>query len=323
MGNQLSQAFPPTAKLDEKTVPDQAGKIFIVTGASSGVGKELAQILYSHNAKVYAAARSPEKVEKAISSIKSAFPTSKGELVFLKLDLDDLTTIKASAEEFLAKEDTLDVLWNNAGVMIPPQGSKTKQGYELQLGTNCVAPFLFTKFLTPTLIKTAKLKPPGTVRVVWVSSSVAETLSPKGGIDMANLDYKKNQLAWRKYAVSKAGNLYHAKEFARRFGGEGVISTAVNPGNLNTELQRHTAGWLKLALKTALHTPIHGAYTELFAGLSPDVTPDNNGAWIVPWGRFSPLRKDLDAGSKTEEEKGTGIAKQFWEWSEEQVKSYL
>lgn len=58
-----------------------------------------------------------------------------------------------------------------------------------------------------------------------------------------------------------------------------MLCEAVNPGNLNTELQRHTAGWLKLALKTALHTPIHGAYTELFAGLSPDVTPDNNGAW--------------------------------------------
>lgn len=109
--------------------------------------------------------------------------------------------------------------------MIPPQGSKTKQGYELQLGTNCVAPFLFTKLLTPTLIKTAKLKPPGTVRVVWVSSSAAEGFSPKGGVDMTNLDYKKDQAAWHKYGVSKAGNLYHAKEYARRFGGEGVIST--------------------------------------------------------------------------------------------------
>jgi retinol dehydrogenase 12 len=88
--------------------------------------------------------------------------------VFLRLDLDDLTTIKKSAEEFLAKETRLDVLWNNAGVMIPPQGSKTKQGYELQLGTNNVAPFLFTKFLTPLLVETAKSATKGSVRVLWV-----------------------------------------------------------------------------------------------------------------------------------------------------------
>jgi retinol dehydrogenase-12 len=73
--------------------------------------------------------------------------------------------------------------------MVPPQGSKTKQGYELQLGTNDVAPFLFTKLLTPTLVKTAKESSPGSVRVVWVSSSVAEGASPKGGLDLGNLDY--------------------------------------------------------------------------------------------------------------------------------------
>jgi retinol dehydrogenase-12 len=199
--------------------------VFIVTGSNTGVGKELAQILYSHGAKVYIAARSEEKANAAIASIKSSFPASKGELIFLKLDLGDLSTIKASAEEFLSKEDTLDVLWNNAGVMIPPQGSKTTQGYELQLGTNCVGPFLFTKLLTPILLKTAKLKPPGSVRIVWTSSSVAETFSPKGGIDMANLDYKNDQAAWHKYGVSKAGNIYHAKEYARRYGGDGIIST--------------------------------------------------------------------------------------------------
>ena len=66
--------------------------------------------------------------------MKTNFPDSKGELVFLHLDLDDLSTIKKSAEEFLSKEQKLDVLWNNAGVMVPPQGSKTKQGYEMQLG---------------------------------------------------------------------------------------------------------------------------------------------------------------------------------------------
>ncbi|KAL2060797.1 hypothetical protein VTL71DRAFT_8849 [Oculimacula yallundae] len=323
MGNTISQMFPPTAQFTEANIPDQTGKVFIVTGSSSGVGKELAQILYSHNAKVYVAARSSEKASKAIESIKTTFPNSKGALEYLHLDLDDLSTIKASADEFLSKEQRLDVLWNNAGVMIPPQGSKTKQGYELQLGTNCVAPFLFTKLLTPILKNSAKVNPPGSTRVVWVSSSAAEGFSPKDGINLANLDYKKDQAPWHKYGVSKAGNLYHGKEFAKRYGDDGIISVALNPGNLKSDLQRHIAGWQNAILSRMLYTPIHGAYTELFAGLSPDINSERNGAWIIPWGRFGVLRADLVAGSKSEEEGGTGIAKKFWEWSEDQVKSYL
>ncbi|KAG0653118.1 Short-chain dehydrogenase reductase [Hyphodiscus hymeniophilus] len=323
MGNQWSQLYPPAAQLTEKNLPDQAGKVFIVTGSSTGVGKELAQILYSHNAKVYIAARSQEKATRAIESIKTANPKSSGDLVFLHLDLDDLTTIKKSAEEFLNKEKKLDVLWNNAGVMIPPQGSKTKQGYELQLGTNNVAPFLFTKLLTPILAATAKASGTGAVRVVWVSSSAAESFAPTNGVDMGNLDYKNDKSAWHKYGVSKGGNVLHGLEYAKRHGGDGIVSVSLNPGNLKTDLQRHVPGWQLMMFNLLLYTPIHGAYTELFAGLSPEVTPDKNGAWIVPWGRFMPVRKDLVASSKTKAEGGTGTAADFWEWTEEQVKPYL
>jgi retinol dehydrogenase-12 len=258
MGNTISQVFPPEAKFTEKNLPDQTGKVclplsqlrsnvsynsyqqvFIVTGSSSGVGKELAQILYSHNAKVYFAARSAEKTAATIESVKTAFPNSNGQAIYLHLDLDDLTTIKASASEFLSKEDKLNVLWNNAGVMVPPQGSKTKQGYELQLGTNNVAPFLFTKLLTPILIKTAKSEPPGTVRVVWTSSSAAEVISPKNGVDMNNLNYEVDKSAWHKYGVSKAGNVFHSKEFAKRYAGDGLISVVCSlapPHNLRLVL---------------------------------------------------------------------------------------
>lgn len=194
-----------------------------MTGASSGVGQELAQILYSKNAKVYLAARSSEKASKAISAINSAVPQSNGALVFLHLDLDDLTTIKSSANEFLSKEERLDVLFNNAGVMRPPLGSKTKQGYELQIGTNNIATFLFTKFVTPLLIKTAKMSTTGSVRVVWVSSSAAEILAPKGGVDMSLLD-GSGKSSSQYYGLSKAGNIFHNKEFATAFGQEGILS---------------------------------------------------------------------------------------------------
>lgn len=157
--------------------------------------------------------------------LKSSHPNSKGELEYLKLDLGDLTTIKGSAEEFLKKEKRLDVLFNNAGVMVPPQGSVTKQGYELQIGTNNVAPFLFTKFLTPLLVETAKTAEKGSVRVVWVSSSAAERSSPQGGVEMDNLRYEREDKGpWHKYGVSKAGNILHSSEYAKRFGGEGILS---------------------------------------------------------------------------------------------------
>lgn len=195
-----------------------------MTGGASGIGLELVKILYAHNAKVYIAARSEQKASKAISTIEASFPKSKGELVFHHLDLNDLTLVKQSAESFLAQESRLDVLWNNAGVMTPPQGSKTKQNYEAQLGTNCLGPFLFTKLLTPLLVESAKSAPRGGVRVVWLASSAAEVMSPKGGVDLANLDYKKDQSAWQKYGVSKAGNVLYSKEFAKRYRGDNVLS---------------------------------------------------------------------------------------------------
>ena len=198
-------------------------KVFIVTGASGGLGAHLANILYQHNGKVYVAARSEVKASKTMNEIKARHPSSTGELVFLHLDLNDLTTIKKSAQEFLGKESRLDVLWNNAGVMVPPQGSKTVQGYELQIGTNNLAPFLFTKFLTPILIKTARTSPKNSTRVIWVASSAAE-VAPNPPIDFSNIDYKKEEGIWTKYMRSKAGNVLHSAEFARRFKESQVLS---------------------------------------------------------------------------------------------------
>jgi NAD(P)-dependent dehydrogenase (short-subunit alcohol dehydrogenase family) len=170
-------------------------------------------MLYAKDAKVYIAARSEAKAQKTIDEIKALHPTSAGELAFLKLDLSDLTTVKPSAMEFLAKESRLDVLWNNAGVMVPPQGSKTVQGYELQIGTNNLAPFLFTQLLQPVLLATARI---GEARVVWVSSSAGNIGAPKPAIDFNNMDYKREEGIWDKYGRSKAGNILHCVEFARR-----------------------------------------------------------------------------------------------------------
>ncbi|KAL1989082.1 hypothetical protein VTN96DRAFT_5845 [Rasamsonia emersonii] len=277
-----------------------SSQVYIVTGSNTGVGKELARMLYSKNAKVYIAARSEDKANKAIEEIKKSTPASTGALVFLRLDLSDLTTIKASAESFLSSERKLHVLFNNAGVMTPSQGvSKTAQGYELHLGVNNIGTFMFTKLLTPTLVTTAKSEPPNTVRVVWVSSSATEFFAHKSlGVLLDNLDYH----------IDKSPH-YKA---------DGVISIPLNPGNLSSELYRKQGAMFRLMVKLIAYPPVFGAYTELFAGLSPKVTIDN-----------CPLRpnladsKDFVDATKTEAEGGTGAGLKFWEWTEDQIRGYL
>ena len=262
----------------------------MITGANTGLGKELARMLYSKHAKVYIVARSEARANVAIADIKAAAPKSQGTLVFIRLDLADLSTIKASAERILSQESRLHVLFNNAGVMKPdPPNAKTAQGYELQLGVNNIGTFMFTKLLTPLLVKTAKAEGPGSVRVVWVGSSAGElSIIPKSGVPMDNLDYHRDLWWMTKYGISKAGNYLQGSEYARRFKADGVISVTLNPGNLDSELWRNQPFVIGKILKWFfLHKPINGAYTELFAGLSPEVTLEKTGAWIVPFGRFS------------------------------------
>ncbi|RYP83763.1 hypothetical protein DL769_001295 [Monosporascus sp. CRB-8-3] len=322
---QLSQYYPPKPAFTEKDLPQLRGKVYLITGANSGLGKELAQLLYSKNAKVYIASRSEAKALQAMDAIKQAEPNSSGELDFIRLDLADLSTIKASAQKFLERENKLHVLWNNAGVMKPAPGSKTAQGYELQLGINNVGTFLFTKLLTPILAATAKAEPPGVVRVVWVGSSAGETpFAPKGGVPMDNLDYHKDLGWFPKYCISKAGNYLQGTEYARRHKADGIISIPLNPGHLDSDLWRNQPYLVRKLLKWFFfYEPIKGAYTELFAGLSPEVTLEKSGEWVVPWGRFMRSRKDLQEATKTKAEGGSGIAKEFWEWNEKQVEPYL
>ncbi|QPC79116.1 hypothetical protein HYE68_009868 [Fusarium pseudograminearum] len=319
----ISQAFPPKPHFTESNVPDLTGKVTIVTGANTGVGREIAQVLYSKNATVWVAARNEKKGLDAIESIKEQHPASKGSIKFLKLDLADLTTIGPSAKEFLAQETKLDILFNNAGVMTPPEGSKTEQGYELQLGVNCLGHFLFTKHLTPLLQSTAKSAPKNSVRVIWVSSSAADVLSPKNGFERDNLDYHLPRNLMHKYATSKVGNYYHNTEFARKYKNDGIVSVSLNPGNLASELDRTSPWYMYYPRMFTTYPSINGAYTELFAAFSEEITIENSGIWVVPWGRFMPIRPDVQKGALPESEGGTGMAEFFWNWSEEQIKPYF
>lgn len=283
-------------------------------------------MLYSKNGKVYMTARSEGKAEKAIQDIRAAVPKSTGALVPLVLDLADLTTIKASADRFLNAETRLHTLFNNAGYM-GPEGpvERTAQGYEMHLGVNCLGPFLFTKLLAPTLVATARDEsvPPNTVRVIFLSSFAAELFAEKNvGVDMDNLDYRTDKPSKYRYGISKAADWGYAVELSRRYRGEGVIALGVNPGNLRSELFRHQSRAFRLLTGPANYPIVNGAYTELWAGLSPEVMVDKAGGYVAPFGRFHRVRRDLEAATKSEAEGGNGTFERFWGWSEEQVSKY-
>ena len=324
MGSTFSQLFPPHATLTEQNLPSQKGKVFIVTGGYSGVGYQLVTILFHAGGIVYVAGRSEAKAQQCIEEIKASVhdTSTAGHLEYLPLKLDDLSTIKASAEAFKAKESKLDVLWNNAGVSLPPIGSVSKQEYELQMATNCLGPLLFTQLLLPSLQSAARESSPGSVRVVWTASLVVDMNSPKGGIIMADLasppqDQTKN------YVASKVGNWFLASEMAREVNTYGILTVVQNPGQLKTDLLRHASTWMRIAASPLLHKAKLGAYTELWAGLSPELTMENNECYVMPWGRIHPSpRQDILDATKSKEEGGTGRALEFQEWCNKQIAEF-
>ncbi|KAI1292697.1 hypothetical protein F5Y03DRAFT_375382 [Xylaria venustula] len=322
MGSQWSQFFPP--KPDFNEIPSQNGKVFIVTGGASGIGYELSKMLYQRGGNVYIAGRSESKAQAAIIEIKSATPgeASAGRLEFLHLELDDLASIKASADAFKSKETKLQVLWNNAGVSRPPVGSESKQGIELQIATNCLGPFLFTQLLLPLIQSTASPEASGgfgSVRVVWTSSQSVELSAPKGGLIMSELRSPPAD-ATRLYNNSKAGNMFLASELARKYD---VASVSTNPGAASSNLFRHTPS-VKYLAWPLLHKPEMAALTQLFAGLSQDIDiSDLKGGYIIPWGRVSKqLRGDLLQAMKLPEDGGSGRASEFWDFCMEETSKY-
>ncbi|KAI0022361.1 NAD(P)-binding protein [Xylariomycetidae sp. FL0641] len=329
MGAHWSQFFPPAPTYTESDVPPQDGKVFLITGGSSGIGFELAKMLYRAHARVYLAGRSAAKAEAAMQAIRAAAVASRGHLDFLHLELDDLRSVQAAAAAFRAREAKLHVLWNNAGVSRPPPAAgASRQGTELQLATNCLGPFLLTRLLLPLLRSTAAAeeeeeegRPPP--RVVWTSSQAAELSAPPQGLRMSELRCPPPDPT-RRYVNSKTGNVFLAAELARREGGPSapIVSVALNPGAARTELFRHTPAVKYLAF-FLLYKPEMAALTQLYAGLSEDVTLERNGSYIVPWGRIATsFRADLLEAMKTPEEGGTGRAAEFWDFCLDMTRDY-
>ncbi|EMD32477.1 hypothetical protein CERSUDRAFT_118808 [Gelatoporia subvermispora B] len=300
------QSFPPKSTFSTNHIPDLTGRVIIVTGGNTGVGKETIKALLEHNAKVYMASRSKEKAEAAIQDLKEQ--TGK-EAIFLQLDLSNLAAIKKAAEEFLSKEHELHVLFNNAGVMWPPLDWLTDDGYDMQFGTNVLGHWYFTELLMPALLAGKETAPDGHARVVTTSSSGAY-LYTVNWETLRDSPARKKLSPQQLYFQSKFLNVVVAREVAKRYGDKGIISLSCNPGNLKTDLQRHLGGFQKKILQSMLYPAHMGALTQLWGGLMPEPA-QHNGEFLIPWARFGTCRPEAYDDA---------LGEKVWSYLQEQVK---
>eukprot|EP01118_Nematostelium_gracile_P005711 TRINITY_DN1813_c0_g1_i4.p1 TRINITY_DN1813_c0_g1~~TRINITY_DN1813_c0_g1_i4.p1 ORF type:complete len:324 (+),score=90.53 TRINITY_DN1813_c0_g1_i4:36-974(+) len=304
-------------KFYETDIPQLDGKVAIVTGGSGGIGKETVRALADHGAKVYMGARSEQKAKEAIEEIEQK--TGK-KVEFLQMDLTSLESIKGAIKEFLTKETELHLLINNAGVMATPY-EFTKDGYELQWGTNVVGHFAVTKLLLPTLLSTAEKSKEGDVRVINVSSA-GHAMAPSGGIHFDDLKLE-NFSTWTRYGQSKLGNILLTNALTERYKDKGLYSLSLHPGVIKTNLFETTAmskdnkflaGILNMLGNPFMMTPENGALNQLYAATSPEVVSLKlNGAYLTPVGNKS------NASSYGRDAK---LADRMWQYLEEEMKNF-
>ena len=285
-------------------IPNQTGRTAIVTGANSGIGLETARMLALRGADVVLACRNPDKGKAALDRVLAEKP--KGTATLEALDLADLDSVAAFSDRFAATHDKLDLLVNNAGVMMPPL-SRTKQGFELQLGTNHLGHAALTARLAPLVLRT-----PG-ARFVIVSSGAHR----QGRIDFDDLNWSTRSYSpMPAYAQSKLANLLFALELQRRIAATGsdVRVTAAHPGWTSTDLQR-TAGLFRFLNPVFAMKPADGALPTLRAATDPDAGP---GSYWGPAHFFEmsgpPVRARID--DRAQDEK---VAARLWDETEKLI----
>ncbi|MFE0255177.1 oxidoreductase [Streptomyces sp. NPDC059010] len=266
-------------------IPDQSGRVAVVTGANSGLGYVTARELTRRGARVVLACRSEARGAAARDRMAAEVPGADVEL--RRLDLGDLASVREFAETF--PYDRLDLLVNNAGVMALPYGT-TADGFETQFGVNHLGHFALTGLLLPTLLGT-----PG-ARVVTVSSPV----HAMANIDVRDLNSELRYRRWTAYARSKTANLLFTHELARRLAARGtadVVAAAAHPGYADTNLQ--TAGprmagrragesFMRIGNRVFAQSAEAGALPTLYAATAPEVRPDSfTGPSFAMW-RGSP-----------------------------------
>jgi len=293
------------AKWTTANIPDQTGRVAVITGANTGLGYETALALAGHGAHVVLAVRNLDKGKDAAARI--AAKSSDAEVTLAELDLTSLDSIRAAAEQLRSDYDRIDLLINNAGVMWTPKGT-TKDGFELQFGTNHLGHFAFTGLLLDRLLPIAGS------RVVTVSSTGHRI---RADIHFDDLQWERSYSRVAAYGQSKLANLLFTYELQRQLAPRGTtIAAAAHPGGSQTELTRNLPP--RLARVSALIEPLFqdpamGALPTLRAATDPAVL---GGQYFGPDG-FGELQGHPKVVGSSDKSHDVETQRRLWAVSEE------
>jgi NAD(P)-dependent dehydrogenase (short-subunit alcohol dehydrogenase family) len=298
-------------RFDEASIPDQTGRVAVVTGSNSGIGWEVARMLAAKGGEVILACRRPERASSAVDALRAVVPDAK--VATVALDLADLSSVASAAEELTRRHAAIHLLVNNAGVMAPPYGT-TKDGFESQFGTNHLGHFALTGRLVPRLVAAG-----AGARIVNVASQAHRM----GRMVWPDPNAKAGYERWQRYGQSKLANLLFTSGLVRRLSGTPVIATACHPGWSATELQANTARasgfeaiampMMKVANWMVAQSAAMGALPTAMAATSPDVGPgDYCGPRGIGQWRGYPEKVDRSAAARNDAD-----AERLWALSEE------
>ncbi|KAL2882124.1 hypothetical protein SGCOL_002386 [Colletotrichum sp. CLE4] len=290
-------------------VPSLKGKIAVVTGGNSDIGREIARLLAQKSAKVYFTARSEAKAIEARKKILDAHPDiDSGNLQWMTMDLTDIRSVTSAAEKLKENESKVDILVHNAAAATTST-ELVGPGWEVQMATNFIGPFLFTKRLLP-LLKNALQDKDADVRVITMSSSAQTAMVPSSfQFNFTSPDCFRNPIPsppwqWRylgrfifgfdttRYGVSKAANLIFAQELQKRMDEQklSILSIAVHPGEVATEgVFSINPSLVKTIARWTFISPEQGAVTPVFAAASQEVRQDSSkykGKFVFPGGKI-------------------------------------
>ncbi|MFG1933237.1 SDR family NAD(P)-dependent oxidoreductase [Mycobacterium sp. NPDC048908] len=293
------------SKWTTNDIPDQTGRTAVVTGANTGLGYETANALAAKGAHVVLAVRNLDKGNAAADLIRRA--NAGASVSVQKLDLGSLASIRSAADQLRSDFSSIDLLINNAGVMMPPK-STTEDGFELQFGTNHLGHFALTNLLLDRIVAT-----PGS-RVVTVSSVGHRFAS--GGIRFDDLQSDREYNRVRAYGQSKLANLMFTYELQRRLQGTNTIAVASHPGGSRTELIRNLPPIVAAAtrlLEPVMQGADMGALPALRAATDPGVI---GGQYFGPDG-FAEQRGYPKVVASSAASHDTDAQRRLWTVSEE------
>ncbi len=251
------------AKWTTDDIPDQTGRVAVITGANTGLGYETARALAEHGAHVVLAVRNLDKGKDAAARITAASP--RADVGLQELDLTSLDSIRAAARQLRSDHDRIDLLINNAGVMYTPK-STTKDGFELQFGTNHLGHFALTGLLLDRLLPVAGS------RIVTVSS-IGHRIRADIHFDDLQWEHSYNRVS--AYGQAKLANLLFTYELQRRLAPHGTtIGAGAHPGGSNTELMRNLpplVARVSAVIEPLFQDPAMGALPSLRAATDPAV----------------------------------------------------